>query len=197
MTSKMFRTTHSLFKITVAPRTQPVGWRRYLGVFYTLLAVNMLSLTNTIMKKYSHVHPFNVGIWYSPTAAAVALVCILYHKCYARGSLSQGLLPLKDNKKNVALVFLRGIITSIIFYLSVAAFRYISAADLRTVISAVVIAVFLFGWLFLGEKCGVVPIVTAIVAVCGIGIMTRPPILTGKEEFDQNTLVSLEQWYIF
>jgi len=54
----------------------------------------------------------------------------------------------------------------------------------------VVIATFVFGWLFLGEKCGVVPVITAGVAVCGIGIMTRPPFLTG-ENFDTNTVIGI------
>lgn len=142
------------------------------------------------MKKYSHVHPFNVGIWYSPTAIMVAVICIMYTAWWEKQPVSQGLFPLSTHKKNVLLILLRGVLTSIIFYLTVAAFYYITAADLRTVISAVVIAVFIFGWMFLGEKCGVVPTIVSLVALCGIGIMTRPPILTGAESFDTGTLVS-------
>lgn len=138
-------------------------------------------------------HPFNVGIWYSPTAALVSGLCIIYTSCWEKKPVGQGLFPLSSNKRNIGFVLLRGILTSVIFYLSIAAFRYITAADLRTVISSVVIAVFVFGFLFLGERCGAVPLITALVALCGIGIMTRPPILTGAEEFDTDTLVSCDR----
>ncbi|OXA63751.1 solute carrier family 35 member G1 [Folsomia candida] len=179
-------------KCSSEEKSTPVSiWKRYLGVGYTLLAVNMLALTNTIMKKYSHVHPFNVGIWYSPTAIMVAVICIMYTAWWEKQPVSQGLFPLSTHKKNVLLILLRGVLTSIIFYLTVAAFYYITAADLRTVISAVVIAVFIFGWMFLGEKCGVVPTIVSLVALCGIGIMTRPPILTGAESFDTGTLIGI------
>jgi len=60
---------------------------------------------------------------------------------------------------------------------------------MRTLLAASVITVYFFGWLCLGETCGVVPVVVAAVAMCGIGVMTRPPILTGAEDFDEKTLV--------
>jgi drug/metabolite transporter (DMT)-like permease len=57
--------------------------------------------------------------------------------------------------------------------------------------AASVITVFLFGWMCLGESCGLIPIIVAIVALCGIGVMTRPPILTGAESFDNDTLIGV------
>lgn len=34
-----------------------LGWRRYLGVVYTMLSTNAFSLSSTILKKYSHISP--------------------------------------------------------------------------------------------------------------------------------------------
>lgn len=62
-------------------------------------------------------------------------------------------------------------------------------ADTRTILAASVITVNFFGWICLGEKCGVVPIIVAIMALLGIGVMTRPPILTGAKSFDEDNLV--------
>lgn len=67
--------------------------------------------------------------------------------------------------------------------------QYISVGDMRTILAASVISVHFVGWAWLGEKCGVVPTLAAILALVGIGVLTRPPILIGKEAFDQNTLV--------
>lgn len=41
----------------------------------------------------------------------------------------------------------------------------------------------------LGEKCGLVPIVSAIFTLLGVIVISRPPHLTGEEEFDLNSLV--------
>lgn len=77
-----------------------------------------------------------------------------------------------------------------ISYTLILSFRYISVADTRTIMAASVITVYFCGWLFLGEKCGIVPVVVAILALLGIGVMTRPPVLTGAEAFDTKTLVN-------
>lgn len=69
-------------------------------------------------------------------------------------------------------------------------FKYITVADTRTIMAASVITVYFLGWLFLGEQCGIVPTIVAVMAICGIGVMTRPPILTGADAFDDETLVS-------
>jgi drug/metabolite transporter (DMT)-like permease len=49
--------------------------------------------------------------------------------------------------------------------------------------------VFLLGFVFLKESCGVIPVITILMAVLGVGIITRPPLLTGEESFKTNDLV--------
>jgi drug/metabolite transporter (DMT)-like permease len=68
--------------------------------------------------------------------------------------------------------------------------QYISLADTRTIGSAAVITVYFCGWLFLGEKLGIVPVLVAFLAFFGIGVMMRPPLLTGGEELSRDTMVS-------
>ncbi|CAL8085235.1 unnamed protein product [Orchesella dallaii] len=79
----------------------------------------------------------------------------------------------------------------LISYGLIASFKYISVADTRTILAAAVITVYFFSWICFGEKCGCVPVVVAIMAMCGIGIMTRPPVLTGAKEFDNDTLIGV------
>lgn len=43
---------------------------------------------------------------------------------------------------------------------------------------------------FIGEKCAIVPILTAILTMAGVIVISRPPMLTGEEQFDTNILVS-------
>jgi len=77
--------------------------------------------------------------------------------------------------------------------------RYISPGDARTIVASSVITIQFFGWMCLGESCGFVPFIVAIIALLGIGVMTRPPLLTGAESFDQDSLVWLlripVQWF--
>lgn len=41
-----------------------------------------------------------------------------------------------------------------------------------------------------GEPCGIFFVFTAILTLCGVGLITKPPFLTGSSTFDYNTSVS-------
>jgi hypothetical protein len=60
-------------------------------------------------------------------------------------------------------------------------------------VSAHCLTVYFFGWLFLKEKLGYVVMIVGVVVLCGVGVMMRPPILTGESDFDSNTLVKTQQ----
>lgn len=47
----------------------------------------------------------------------------------------------------------------------------------------------IFAHFIVGEKCGIVFILIAVFTFCGVGLVTKPPILTGTKEFDKATLV--------
>ncbi len=42
-----------------------------------------------------------------------------------------------------------------------------------------------------GEPCGFFFVFTAILTLCGVGLITKPPFITGASTFDYNTSVSL------
>jgi len=49
-----------------------------------------------------------------------------------------------------------------------------------------------FAHFILGEPCGAVFIGIALYTLVGVILITKPPFLTGKKEFDRDTLVNPE-----
>jgi drug/metabolite transporter (DMT)-like permease len=68
-----------------------------------------------------------------------------------------------------------------------------SMGDALTIASSTPIFVAILARVFLGEKCGVITVVASLFTFIGVVAMTRPPMLTGAESFDTQTLVS-ESW---
>ncbi|ODM95118.1 Solute carrier family 35 member G1 [Orchesella cincta] len=168
-----------------------LGWKRYLGLIYTLISTNMFSLSSNILKLMGHVHPLNLGAYAFPVAALLSAPFIWYTLKIEKKPVMTNLLPVCKNKKVVFFMWFRAMTSVAITYGLIASFKYISVADTRTILAASVITVNFFGWICLGEKCGVVPILVAVMALCGIGVMTRPPMLTGAESFDNETLIGV------
>lgn len=69
-------------------------------------------------------------------------------------------------------------------------FKYLNIADSIVIGTSAPVFVTLFAFIFLGEKCGVVPVLTALLALVGVGIISKPPILTGATSVDENTMVN-------
>jgi drug/metabolite transporter (DMT)-like permease len=67
--------------------------------------------------------------------------------------------------------------------------KYINLADSMVISFSTPVFVTLVAHLFLGEKCGIIPLISGIIVLGGVGVITRPPMLTGQEEFDMNNLV--------
>jgi len=68
--------------------------------------------------------------------------------------------------------------------------KYLTLADSAVIAFSTPIAVAIFARLFLAEQCGIVSIMLAIFTFLGVCVLARPPLLTGEESFDSNTLVS-------
>jgi len=75
--------------------------------------------------------------------------------------------------------------------------QYLTVADAMTVGSITPVFVTLVAHACLGEKCGVFPIFAAVLTITGVGIIARPPLLTGADHFDIDVLVSRYCLYIF
>ncbi|XP_021944944.2 solute carrier family 35 member G1 isoform X1 [Folsomia candida] len=70
--------------------------------------------------------------------------------------------------------------------------QYISVADSLVITVITPVFVTLVAHKVLGEKCGFIPILCAIVTVLGVGVMTRPSIFTGQKEFfDGEALIGI------
>lgn len=67
---------------------------------------------------------------------------------------------------------------------------YLSVGDTAVIAYSIPILVVIMAHYCLGEKCGVVSIIVAITSVIGMGLIARPPILTGEAAVDTNALVT-------
>ena len=72
-------------------------------------------------------------------------------------------------------------------YLSLA---YLSIGDTSVISYSSPILVTILAHFLLGEKTGIVPIFSTILALCGVIVITQPPILTGQSDFDTERLVT-------
>ncbi len=67
--------------------------------------------------------------------------------------------------------------------------HYLSLADASVIVFSTPVFVSLMAHVFLGERAGIVGVLTAIFTFAGVVIISRPPMLSG-EPMDYNTLVS-------
>ena len=67
--------------------------------------------------------------------------------------------------------------------------QYLQVADSMVITSSTSVFVTLLAHCFIGEKCAIVPIITALLTMAGVVVISRPPMLTGKEKFDTDILV--------
>lgn len=84
---------------------------------------------------------------------------------------------------------LRANITLILIFSFIWSIKHITVADSRTIFASSVITVNIFGCLFFKEKFGIVTAIVSFIALCGIVVMTKPPFITGGNEFSMKTLV--------
>lgn len=61
--------------------------------------------------------------------------------------------------------------------------------DALVISSSTPVFVTLFAHYFLGEKCGVIPILSAVMTVFGVIVIAKPPHIFDNEEFDRKTMV--------
>lgn len=69
------------------------------------------------------------------------------------------------------------------------ALEYLTIGDTAVITYATPVLVTVLAHFFLGEKIGIIPVLVALATFAGVLIMTKPPFITGQEEFDPDTLV--------
>lgn len=50
-----------------------------------------------------------------------------------------------------------------------------------------------FAYFLIGEPCGLMPVLVAVCAMTGVTVISRPPFLTGEENYNTTILVSSYQ----
>lgn len=89
----------------------------------------------------------------------------------------------------------RAVIGCLGLYLYFYAIKLMPLADAKVILSCRPIFVIFVAHLFLGEPCGIFPVVASLIAIAGVAIISRPPILTGLSHFDSDTLVNKLLFY--
>ena len=84
---------------------------------------------------------------------------------------------------------LRSVFTCNALLLNFYALKYMAIGDALVILSSTPAFAYFFGFLFLGEPVGIVPIVMSLVTLSGVVFIIRPPMLTGGSAMDENTLV--------
>lgn len=93
-------------------------------------------------------------------------------------------------KKCDLLFQLRSALTCNALLLHFYSLQYLSMGDALVIASATPIVVTILARIFLAEKCGLVTIFASIFTLVGVVIINKPPLLTGNDSFDRQTLAS-------
>jgi hypothetical protein len=78
---------------------------RYIGLIYTLLSTNCFSLSSTVLKKHSHIHPFNLGTWAFPVSALLSVPFIIYTVYVQKQSVTHTFWPIGKHKKTAFIMW--------------------------------------------------------------------------------------------
>lgn len=84
---------------------------------------------------------------------------------------------------------MRGVLGGTALILLFYSIQNLSLADALVISSCRPVFVTFVAHVFLGEPCGVFPVFAALLTIMGVGVIARPPILTGEDSFDTETLV--------
>lgn len=71
--------------------------------------------------------------------------------------------------------------------------RYMSIGDMTVIVFSSPVVTNFIAHFLVGEPCGFFFVFTAILTLCGVGMITKPPFLTGATTFDYNTTVSINK----
>ncbi|CAG7698834.1 unnamed protein product [Allacma fusca] len=165
--------------------------QRFWGIILAVLASTFLSLTTLIAKLLIGYHPFNVAIWRFQGILLPSLPVLVFSTCVRNEPVFDTIRPLTqpDKLKTSLFLFLRAFFGCTAVIMQFYALQYIEIGDATVISFTTPVFVGLLSHFMLREKFGVVPIFTALLTVLGIGVITRPPILSGAAEFDTNNLI--------
>ncbi|CAL8144799.1 unnamed protein product [Orchesella dallaii] len=166
---------------------QQSGITRFLGIFLTAAAALQFSLSALIIKILNY-HPFNLGVWRFGAMSFFPMLFIIYKFFSKKENVFKGLWP---PGRTTAFLILQAIIGSNSILLAFFGFKYLSIADTTVISTSASIFVTFVAFVLLGEKLGVVPILTAMLAVIGVWIISKPSIITGAEGINEEIIIGI------
>ncbi|CAL8104295.1 unnamed protein product [Orchesella dallaii] len=179
------------------------GIKKYLGLFLAFSAsfcFSVVVLFVKILKDYGF-SAYGASFWRFTGTAVLTFPLLFYYDCGPRvknknnnkpqESEAQSVWPAfkKENWKTWVGLLSRGILGSSSVILRYYSLQYLTIGDTSVISYATPVLVTVLAHFFLGEKCGIFSILIAIITLCGVVIVTKPPILTGAEELDTNILI--------
>ncbi|XP_021963526.1 uncharacterized protein LOC110858954 [Folsomia candida] len=164
---------------------------RYTGILLAICSAVLFTCTGIIAKHLKETHVLNLSLFRFGGMFLFALPLVLRGYMVQGASLFGQIWPPTDKPSLIMLLLLFGRSTmgfsAIICYFH--AVKYIPVGDVSVIGSMQMVTVALCAHVTLGEKCGVVPALAAVVTLAGIAFIAKPPILTGQDEYDVNTLI--------
>ncbi|OXA59616.1 hypothetical protein Fcan01_05501 [Folsomia candida] len=149
--------------------------QKYLGIILALFASLVFSLSSIIVKAISeNYHPYTLSLWTFQGLFLPSFVVLLFQCGFGKNPVCHRILPLraKGNFLNFSLVVFRAFCGAGGTVLKVYSLQYMTAADSTVIAFSSPVFVVIVAWMCLDEKCGVVPIVTAVAVLIGCSLAT-------------------------
>ncbi|ODM97265.1 Solute carrier family 35 member G1 [Orchesella cincta] len=173
------------------------GAKKYLGLLLTLSAsffFSIVVLFVKILKDYGF-DAYGASFWRYTGTVIPTIPLLFFYECgpgvKKQSSVFTSVWPVfkNENWKTWIGLLSRGIIGSSSVILRYYALQYLTIGDTSVITYSTPVLVTVLAHFFLGERCGVFPIIIAFTTLCGVIIVTKPPILTGESGFDTNMLI--------
>ncbi|CAG7834662.1 unnamed protein product [Allacma fusca] len=175
-------------------------WLKYRGFLFTLLSSLCFSITALLVKLLKDYDPINVALWRFQGAFLPAIPLLLFWRYSESWDRRNEKVEKEEEdskevfcgwlKFKVAILLLtRSILTCNALLLHFYSLKYLELGDALVISSSTPVFTYFFAHYMLDEPCGIVPIVTSVTTLLGVVVIIRPPHLTGKEDFDFDTLV--------
>jgi len=173
------------------------GMKKYLGLLLTFSAsffFSVVVLFVKVLKDYGF-DAYGASFWRYTGTVIPVIPLLFFYECgpgvKKQESIFGTVWPVwkNENWKTWIGLLSRGIIGSSSVILRYYALQYLTIGDTSVITYSTPVLVTVLAHFFLGERCGVFPIIVAFVTLCGVVIVTKPPLLTGAAGFDTNTLV--------
>lgn len=191
------------------------AWQRYVGLILGIVASVFLSLTTLFAKLLIDYHAFTKSMFRFLGILIPSIPIMLYMKHVQKLDLFESIWPLNQRTKLITfgVLFIRaffgeelktkctsqknqkerhfkisGCTASILqFY----ALDFIAIGDVSLVSFTTPVFVTVLAYFVLKEKCGISSVFAAFVSLIGIGVISRPPILSGEETMNMDTTVRI------